>query len=816
MGLALCVSFLIAALIGALIYRESAFAGIDARNLDLFGKYIGVANHVAPDKVVAHRGLIAESGAGVAAATDPLMLAGDVGRAFYLGYMDANAYDLKAIRAEEGRLPETETEMAVERSTLTALGWQAELGESLTFPISRGGQTVEVTYTLVGVLRDYIAQWQRLDGTKITLTYPPPGVVTVPTETPTLYAHVLCGRVSLEHELGGSYIENTFLVYKELTDGEKPIITGYLIPVLVFFTLLFVFAIHGVFSYTLRARQEYLTLLRCIGLSKRRGIRLFCLQGGALFLMAAPAGTAMGLLLGGAVAALSGLTGQLMPFTVRFGCLWPAWLLALCAILMASALPLGRFFRRGPLETDAVRPRKKRRPGPVPFTLPSVWKRAAKRVHRSQNAVTVLLAASCLFIAIIGCFWSLFAPRADYARTVWDAGEEAEDYVVHVYGGNSMPENFFISLPRGMGVSQQDLTLLEQVEDLRVNHALASGMTSHFFLLTEDDDNPYLQALAAGGSFLSEDQTPQVRKAIAQAGGGAGDLLVRPRILPITWDTLQNRRFLTLTDGILDKERFLRGVEIAAPNTFAIGDTFTLVTPLLADEDAPLGSDARFEFVIRQARVGATYDASVGDYIVLSAEHVMEIDPGARYTEVSLLHARKDDPEAVAHATALVAAVTARSNYTAMIDRIEERAVYTRQVRNGQIVTAVTVLVFLLAALLMFALSTRVKLRANLGSFVLMRALGARDETIRGLISYEALRLTLLGGLLGTLAGFGAALFVLRDYAYLPTGDIFMLMGLSALAVFGLILWLTHLSVQKPIQTLLHAVSAENLGAAAW
>ncbi|MDR2671158.1 MAG: hypothetical protein LBC26_05500, partial [Oscillospiraceae bacterium] len=654
LGLALCVALLIAALIGALIYRESAFAGIDARNLDLFGKYIGVANHVSPEQVAAHSGLIAESGAGVVAVTAPLVSAGDADRVVYLGYMDANAYDLKAIRPEEGRLPETETEMAVERSTLTALGWQAALGEPVSFAVLRDGQTVQVTYTLVGVLRDYIAQWQRLDAMKTTITYPPPGVVTVPTEASMLYAHVLCGRVSLERELDGSYIDNDFLTHKELTDGEKPIITGYLIPVLVFFMILFVFAIHGVFSYTLRARQEHLMWLRCVGLSKRRGIRLFCLQGGLLFLMAAPAGTAAGLLLGGAVAALSGLTGQPMPFTVRFGCLWPAWLLALGAILLASALPLLRFFRKGPLETGAVRQGRKRRRGPAPRTLASVWKRAARRGHHAQNAVTVLLAASCLFIAVTGCFWSLFAPRVDYASAVWDAGEDPEDYVIHVYGGGSSPENFNISLPRGMGVSQQDLTLLEQTEDLHVNSALIGG-TSQFFLLAEGDDDPYLRALAVRGNFLSEEQTPQVKKAIAQAGGGAGDLLVHPHTLAITWDTVQSGRFLTLTGGALDKERFLGGVEIAAPDTFAIGDTFTMVTPLRADENAPAESDARFDFFIRQVRVGATYDAAEGDYIILSAEHVTEVDPGARYIEVSLQHTRKDEPEAVARATALVA-----------------------------------------------------------------------------------------------------------------------------------------------------------------
>lgn len=85
-----------------------------------------------------------------------------------LGYVDDDAVALGHISLSEGRLPETANEIALEQSTLVALGYSFDLGQEIRFTTrAYASKDVEMehpilitrTYTLVGLLKSYSVVW---------------------------------------------------------------------------------------------------------------------------------------------------------------------------------------------------------------------------------------------------------------------------------------------------------------------------------------------------------------------------------------------------------------------------------------------------------------------------------------------------------------------------------------------------------------------------------------------------------------------------------------------------------------------------------
>ncbi|MCI8465564.1 MAG: ABC transporter permease [Lachnospiraceae bacterium] len=78
-----------------------------------------------------------------------------------LGTLDEGCMELGRIFLEDGRIPESADEIAVTRSVLLRLGFEEKLGQEISFEvISDGGEVLECSYRLCGVLGDYGGNWQ--------------------------------------------------------------------------------------------------------------------------------------------------------------------------------------------------------------------------------------------------------------------------------------------------------------------------------------------------------------------------------------------------------------------------------------------------------------------------------------------------------------------------------------------------------------------------------------------------------------------------------------------------------------------------------
>lgn len=79
---------------------------------------------------------------------------------FGFGTMDEEFIQLGRITLEDGRWPQSESEIVMEGSLLNALGCDYTLGQQISLPVQlNSGETVVQNYTLCGILREYTRIW---------------------------------------------------------------------------------------------------------------------------------------------------------------------------------------------------------------------------------------------------------------------------------------------------------------------------------------------------------------------------------------------------------------------------------------------------------------------------------------------------------------------------------------------------------------------------------------------------------------------------------------------------------------------------------
>lgn len=139
----------------------------------------------------------------------------------YLGNFDANALALRSIRPTEGRMPQTENEVAIEENTYYQLNLTASVGSRITLPVTFGNKTEEKNYALVGILADYAQDWEfkinqlyQLDGLSNQIVIP--GVLTKSPVNPQS-VHVLFPNLDQRLDVGGKEYDN---VWRNAGEGD--------------------------------------------------------------------------------------------------------------------------------------------------------------------------------------------------------------------------------------------------------------------------------------------------------------------------------------------------------------------------------------------------------------------------------------------------------------------------------------------------------------------------------------------------------------------------------------------------------------------
>ncbi|HIU30636.1 MAG TPA: hypothetical protein IAB66_00520 [Candidatus Caccousia avistercoris] len=309
-----CTTLFAAAVLTSLLVREGFFAAIDQRVYETYGSYTATIYNADLQQLEAYQWLAEPGQYGVVTA-DAQIANGSQEIPVYLGTMDEHALALKAIRLKEGSFPQQKDEVAIEASTCLALGLSARPGEMVELPVLQPDGSVQAAaFRLTGILEDYVSEWKRLDSSKNSIRFPPPGILSGQPVSAPLYAHVLCRDISFPEDLGGQYTANYYSVQvNQQAASEKVYGNIILLPLTAFFTAAAFLGVYSVVYTVLSAQQPYFRSLRLLGMSKKLGRRVILVTVACGFLLTLCLSTLASLLFCCALKADLSLWGGFVP-----------------------------------------------------------------------------------------------------------------------------------------------------------------------------------------------------------------------------------------------------------------------------------------------------------------------------------------------------------------------------------------------------------------------------------------------------------------------------------------------------------------------
>ena len=310
-----------------------------------------------------------------------------------IGTLDESLLAIGRLAVQSGKFPTEDDEIAIEADILSGLGYDYELGQTLTLRIlNREEEVVDRKYTLCGVLREYTDLWST--GTeKVTLA----GACVTADAAKEIgevcsYQYFLSAEgeegYPLYKELKGSYahvVENT-AANGQIAEEEY----HYFNLVLILFTTLV--AVIVIYSIQIKEQTRSIRLFRIIGVTKKQLSQIIFYETMVILLPAAAGGVAAGSL------ATWGLLRVLMEqSTGDFYISIPAVLIAGILMLWFGAVFGTRFLifhyaLRGRLSTQER------------FLL------RADRRQRKQKQLGLLMLSSASVLAVLFCYGESLAP----------------------------------------------------------------------------------------------------------------------------------------------------------------------------------------------------------------------------------------------------------------------------------------------------------------------------------------------------------------------------------------------------------------------
>ena len=811
-SMVLCISLFVTALLTTLWYRDMSSATYEKKVWDQFGKDTGIIFNADPDLVSQGIEELHQSGGGAVYATKELTPE-NADKSYFVGYMDPQVIELRAIDLLEGRLPQAADEIVVEQSALLVLFPGAKVGDTVTLPTQDVGESAE-QYHIVGILEPYQQQWRELDGSKTIVRYPPPTVLTMAeSHQPALHIHVFLAGSGLEERFGGFFWRTSIYDNPSISGGNNAVEVVVFI-LFVLFTIVMIFSLYSIARFTLKEINHHILLLRCVGMTKKQAGRLFAYIGLLLWLITSVIGLVISLLLIWIIflvskAFVGDMTWSLSIFS-------PLLCFAVSLLVMMAVLlfPLKKIFHSAVVETGKQKSQKVKKRKAELKNIESVWHRATRANYFGQNLTVFLLSFLCVGIAVFGTATVMVVPRITYGNIFRGVYPSNEDYVMFVYNGTSNGEDLHVNLPRNMGISQNVLDQLKNTEGLRVNSAELGATAVPYFVLDSSMDHPYLLSLRDNGqamdpneisppseswNSISEAMEFPVRNAIAATGcDDPSAMLVEPSLKKVDYDTVVN----LLPEEVVEqftKEEFLSGkIIIASEDCAKVGDTFQMVLPILERENAPL------QFAVNEVTVAATYEPiGIGFDMIISAEYLLGLDPTARYMEISIENTCKDDPEKRKELESLIDQYAAAADNVGVQNHIQEKGEYDMTMQNGQLLIAGSLLIFLLILTAAISLSTSVKLHFNFQSYMKLRAIGAQDATIWRLIFSDTLVPLMNGCLVGLLLSFALSINGLVQIDYIPVDDVYCAIMIAAVGISILLCSISFIAIWRPVKNML-------------
>lgn len=437
-----------------------------------------------------------------------------------IGTLDEALCSIGRLAVQSGKLPTEENEIAIEADVLSDLGYDYELGQTLTLRIlNRDEEVVDKKYTLCGVLREYTDLWNT--GTeKVTLAG-----ACVTAGTAKEIGEICSYQYFLSVEEEGYNLFNerkeNYGYIVENTSAYGPAATEeyhYFNLILILLTTLV--AVIVIYSIQMKEQMRSIRLFRAIGVTKKQISLIIFYETMVILLPAAVGGAVIG-----SLATWVLLRTLMEQSTGAFYISIPAVLIAGILMLWLGAVFSTRFLilrysLRGRLSAqNRILPRAGRR-------------------QRKQKQLGLLLLSAASVLAVIFCYVESLAPV--YIDAAWS---QLSSYTI-TWGTHNNPitDTYIDSVKPLPGIEEvvawRNLAGTLEFSDMEKN-PFSALLTEHLY-----GARPWSDAEDLYGENISE-------------GGPEGLWCYVYGVAEDNWD-----RFFRYVDEEIDREKFSKGESV--------------------------------------------------------------------------------------------------------------------------------------------------------------------------------------------------------------------------------------------------------------
>lgn len=823
-GIFICVMLLSTAIFSSLLLRDSFLETNHQLWNEAKGTYASTIYQADFQQVQNERDSLLKSGSGIATVTNAVPLEeASVEETPYIGTLDKNTMSMRGIHVEEGRLPSTSGEIAIERDTYDKLQLTAQIGDTVTLSVETNDTTKNQTYQLVGFLSNYVNAWITreqailvLDDADVILQIP--GIITATEESPVLTTIVTCSNKYTGLIKGFTLANLYFNESNPLQNDQKLLINLIIAGVLVFLIIIIIIGIGGIAHLTLEDRKKYVEIMRCIGLTGKQTKRLFLLQGGYLAATSVLASFILGLGVLGVVYGILHAAGQSFVIHITWVPFVLTAVIVFTVILVAFLIQTRKLLKYAPMESKFVK-QKKVRKSRFSWKLSVLWGRATAKSHRMQNMLSTILTAGCILLLLLGIFAAVFIPKASYGMTI--SSNQNIDYNFGFGSAPSAEETFHIVFPRNVGITKKNVQVLRETKGLDVSFAGITLQSKVLAVIPKNTKHLLLKELKKT-RLIQNDQTSEV---LRQAGAASNSKLAEAPVTGI--DAEQLKRFEPyVVSGKIDYEKFSSGEEIIVENDyykkygtyagktyFHVGDTFTLVIPILPEGSSREKINGTVSTKTYTVRVGAILssdkrtkeEASLYPFngtMLMNSDLLLKADPTTRFDSViAKIQDGVTDSATLKNIHDTIYRIAAQSKGIQVIDLPQYRINLQTETQNLVLLIVFSVVVFLLIITAALFLMTNIKVKMNMRSYILMRAVGLDTKGIRAMVLRENIKSVIRGILIGGILGFGLTGFLAFELSYLKIEDIFLYYMIpSAVIVSALLIAISIVACIIPIK----------------
>lgn len=355
---------------------------------------------------------------------------GDITAGAYVGWLDSEAKEIYYQSLAEGRMPEKENEIAVEKSALTRLDIDYKLNDKITFDFyvknadAEKEKAIKKEYTLVGILNDKRSNIKKqnyssdidipaafvADGTQVELGGKE-ALHLFMSDVPEGFMEKYIKSVG---PLRKSYYDNDGMGWYttggyevSFTIADTFGINAPYLLILVFVAILAIVANIGIvnaFSTNLKERKRQIGLLRSVGATKRQIIKIYGKETFILCLLCTPISIFISVV---AVTLSVGTFGENFIFKPSWWVLPLSALFSVLIVILSSLIPLGSASRITPMQairnisinrkikTKKIKTQKE-------FNTSKLLASRNIKLYKSKQVLTSIILAIAVFGSLFG------------------------------------------------------------------------------------------------------------------------------------------------------------------------------------------------------------------------------------------------------------------------------------------------------------------------------------------------------------------------------------------------------------------------------